>query len=216
MEFNRINRETHHEYLVGAGFFEVKRLKCIVGLGNPGKKYELTRHNVGFWAVDQLCDLWGITFQKEKWNSLMAEGIINGEKVILLKPLTYMNLSGEAVGAAVRFLKLPFENLLVIYDDMDIPLGQLRLRQKGSSGGHNGIKSIIQHLGTEHFNRIKIGIGRPPSYMSVIDYVLAPFQAADHELAASAAISAAKAVNEWLMNDFLSSMNKYNGAILRP
>jgi PTH1 family peptidyl-tRNA hydrolase len=168
-------------------------LKVIVGLGNPGKKYEMTKHNVGFWAVDQLSEKWGIPFQKEKWNSEIAEGIVNGEKVYLLKPLTYMNLSGEAVGAAIRFLKIPLENLLVIYDDMDIPLGQLRLRQKGSSGGHNGIKSLIHHLGTEQFNRIKIGIDRPPARMSVVDYVLAPFSELDHTLAADAALASAHA-----------------------
>jgi PTH1 family peptidyl-tRNA hydrolase len=191
-------------------------LKVIVGLGNPGKKYEMTKHNVGFWAVDQLSEKWGIPFQKEKWNSEIAEGIVNGEKVYLLKPLTYMNLSGEAVGAAIRFLKIPLENLLVIYDDMDIPLGQLRLRQKGSSGGHNGIKSLIHHLGTEQFNRIKIGIDRPPARMSVVDYVLAPFSELDHTLAADAALASAHAAEEWLKNDFLIAMNKYNGSFLRP
>lgn len=191
-------------------------MKCIVGLGNPGKKYELTKHNVGFWAVDQLSDQWDLPFQKEKWNSLVTEGVVSGEKVMLMKPLTYMNLSGEAVGAAVQFLKLPLEDLLVIYDDMDIPLGQLRLKQKGSAGGHNGIKSIIQHLGTEQWKRIKIGIGRPPEYMSVVDYVLAPFSDTEHKTAADAAIKTVEVVNEWLKNDFLSSMNKYNRATLSP
>jgi PTH1 family peptidyl-tRNA hydrolase len=190
-------------------------VKVIVGLGNPGRKYELTKHNVGFWAVDQLSDKWNLPFQKEKWHSAVAEGVVNGEKVYLLKPLTYMNLSGEAVGAVMRFLKLPIEDLLVIFDDMDIPLGQLRLRKKGSSGGHNGMKSLIQHLGTEQFNRIKIGINRPPSPMTVVDYVLAPFSDLDHTIAADAAIASAEAANEWLRNDFLSAMNKYNGAILR-
>lgn len=190
-------------------------MKVIVGLGNPGRKYELTKHNVGFWAVDQLSDKWNLPFQKEKWHSAVAEGVVNGEKVYLLKPLTYMNLSGEAVGAVMRFLKLPIEDLLVIFDDMDIPLGQLRLRKKGSSGGHNGMKSLIQHLGTEQFNRIKIGINRPPSPMTVVDYVLAPFSDLDHTIAADAAIASAEAANEWLRNDFLSAMNKYNGAILR-
>jgi PTH1 family peptidyl-tRNA hydrolase len=194
----------------------VRGVKVIVGLGNPGRKYELTKHNVGFWAVDQLSDKWDLPFQKEKWNSQVAEGVVGGEKVYLLKPLTYMNLSGEAVGAALRFLKLPIEDLLVIFDDMDIPLGQLRLRQKGSSGGHNGIKSLIQHLGTEQFNRVKIGINRPPARMTVVDYVLAPFSETDHPIAADAAIASAEAANEWMRNDFLSAMNKYNGAILRP
>jgi peptidyl-tRNA hydrolase, PTH1 family len=196
--------------------FEVRELKVIVGLGNPGKKYELTRHNIGFWAVDQLSNKWNIPFQKEKWNSMVAEGIVNGEKVFLLKPLTYMNLSGEAVGAAMRFLKLPSKDLLVIFDDMDIPLGQLRLRQKGSSGGHNGMKSIIQHLGTEQFNRIKVGINRPPAGRKVVDYVLEPFSEIDYLVAADVAIAAANATDEWLKNDFLIAMNKYNGEVPRP
>lgn len=191
-------------------------MKLIVGLGNPGREYELTKHNIGFWAVDQLSDQFNLPFQKEKWHSLVAKGIINGEKVILLKPLTYMNLSGEAIGAAVRFLKLSLKDLVVIFDDMDIPLGQLRLRQKGSSGGHNGMKSTVQHLKTEEFNRIKIGIGRPPAYMSVSDYVLSQFSADEHDLAATSAITAAEAVTEWIKNDFNSSMNKYNGAVKRP
>lgn len=190
---------------MGGGF-----VKVIVGLGNPGKKYEPTKHNVGFWAVDQLSDRWNVPFQKEKWHSQVAEGMVQGEKVILLKPLTYMNLSGEAVGAVVRFFQLEWEDLLVIYDDMDIPLGQLRLRQKGSAGGHNGIKSIIEHLGTKQFNRIKIGIDRPPARMSVVDHVLSPFSEDDHVLAADAAINAAKATESWLTDGFLIAMNKFN------
>lgn len=190
-------------------------MKVIVGLGNPGKQYELTRHNIGFWAVDQLSEKWNIPFQKEKWKSYVAEGVVHGEKVFLLKPFTYMNLSGEAVGAAMRFLKLSTKDLLVIFDDLDLPLGQLRLRQKGSSGGHNGMKSIISHLGTEEFNRIKIGIDRPPTGMKVVDYVLEPFSESDHLVADDAAIAAANAANEWLMHDFLIAMNKYNGAAPR-
>lgn len=191
-------------------------MKVIVGLGNPGKKYEITKHNIGFWAVDQLSEKWNLPFQKEKWSSFVAEGIVNGEKVFLLKPMTYMNLSGEAVGAAMRFLKILPHNLLVMFDDMDIPLGQLRLRQKGSSGGHNGMKSIISHLGSEQFNRIKIGINRPPAGMKVVDYVLEPFSEIDHVVAADAAITAANAADEWLQkNDFLIAMNKYNGTVPR-
>jgi PTH1 family peptidyl-tRNA hydrolase len=191
-------------------------LKVIVGLGNPGKKYEITKHNIGFWAVDQLSEKWNLPFQKEKFNSMVAEGNVDGEKVFLLKPQTYMNLSGEAVGAAMRFLKLSPQDLLVLFDDMDIPLGQLRLRQKGSSGGHNGMKSIISHLGSEQFNRIKIGINRPPAGRKVVDYVLEPFSEIDKAVAADAAITAANAADEWVRkNDFLLAMNKYNGAVPR-
>jgi PTH1 family peptidyl-tRNA hydrolase len=185
-------------------------VKVIVGLGNPGKKYEATKHNVGFWAVDQLSDHWNMPFQKEKWHSQVAEGIIHGEKVLLLKPQTYMNLSGEAVGAVVRFFQLDWEDLLVIYDDMDLPLGQLRLRQKGSAGGHNGIKSIIEHLGTKQFNRIKIGIDRPPAGMSVVNHVLSPFSEDDHQLVADAATYAAKATELWLTDGFFIAMNTFN------
>lgn len=185
-------------------------MKLIVGLGNPGKKYENTRHNIGFWVIDRLSEQWGIPLSKEKWKGMVGEGIVDGEKVVLLKPMTFMNLSGESVRPAMDWLKLSIEDLVVIYDDMDLPLGQVRLRLKGSAGGHNGMKSIIAHLGTDQFKRIKLGIGRPIS-ISVPDYVLSNFSADEMPFAKDASERGAKAVNTWVEESFLMAMNKYNG-----
>jgi PTH1 family peptidyl-tRNA hydrolase len=185
-------------------------MKLIVGLGNPGMKYAKTRHNVGFWVIDELSRRWGIPVTKEKWNSEVGEGVVRGEKVILMKPLTYMNLSGEAVRPALDWLKADLEDLCVIYDDLDLPPGQIRLRLKGSSGGHNGMKSIIAHLGTDQFKRIKIGIGRPQGPMPIPDYVLGTFSAAELEEISDAVGRAADAVSHWLESTFLEAMNDYN------
>ncbi|RAL23176.1 aminoacyl-tRNA hydrolase [Thermoflavimicrobium daqui] len=185
-------------------------MKFIVGLGNPGTKYQLTRHNIGFWVIDQLSEKWGIPVTKEKWKSLVGEGTVHGEKVILMKPLTFMNLSGEAVRPALDYLKGNIEDLVVIYDDLDLPLGQIRLRLKGSAGGHNGMKSIISHIGTQEFKRIKIGIDRPPVKISVPDYVLSPFSKEELSLAQEAAQISANAVDVWIYSNFLEAMNRFN------
>ena len=152
-------------------------MKWIAGLGNPGSKYEGTRHNVGFMAVDRMADRLGIRWTANaRCRASIAEGrLANGQTVVLLKPQTYMNLSGESVRAYMDYFKLPLEDFIVIYDDMDTEVGQLRLRYKGSAGGHNGIKSIIQHTGTEQFKRVRIGISRPPEGVEVIHYVLSDF-----------------------------------------
>jgi PTH1 family peptidyl-tRNA hydrolase len=152
-------------------------VKWIAGLGNPGGKYEGTRHNVGFMAVDRMAERLGLRWTTNaRCRAQIAEGrLANGETVVLLKPQTYMNLSGESVRAYMDYYKLPLEDFIVIYDDMDTEVGQLRLRYKGSAGGHNGIKSIIQHTGTEQFKRIRIGISRPPEGVDVIHYVLSDF-----------------------------------------
>lgn len=186
------------------------RLKLIVGLGNPGKKYELTRHNIGFWSIDLLSKRWGIPLNKEKWKGIVGEGVVNGEKVILLKPMTYMNLSGESIRPAMDWLKVDLEDLILIYDDLDLPLGQVRLRTKGSAGGHNGMKSTIAHLGTDQFKRIKLGIGRPVS-LSVPDYVLSPFSQEESPFAQDAADRGAQAVDTWIKESFLIAMNRFNG-----
>ncbi|MRG27021.1 MULTISPECIES: aminoacyl-tRNA hydrolase [Laceyella] len=185
-------------------------MKLIVGLGNPGIKYAQTRHNIGFWVIDRLSDEWGIPVNKEKWKAEVGEGVVRGEKVILMKPLTYMNLSGEAVRPAMDWLKADLDELVVVYDDLDLPPGQIRLRLKGSSGGHNGMKSLIQHLGTDQFKRIKIGIGRPQGRMPVPDYVLSPFHKSELELMADAVERSASAINCWLDKTFLEAMNRYN------
>lgn len=149
-------------------------MKLIVGLGNPGKEYEQTRHNAGFMVMDALADDLGVSINQVKFKGLYTKTKIKGEDVVLLKPTTYMNLSGEAVGEVMRFFKIDVEDLLVIYDDLDLPTGKLRIRDKGSAGGHNGIKSIIQHVGTQNFKRIRVGIDKS-SIIPVVDYVLGKF-----------------------------------------
>jgi PTH1 family peptidyl-tRNA hydrolase len=133
----------------------------LVGLGNPGAKYASTRHNMGFLAVDKLADLEGFRFSRLRFKAWTASAVLGGEKVLVMKPQTYMNLSGEAVGQAARFYKIPPERVLVISDDVSLPAGKIRIRSGGSAGGHNGLKSIIQHLGSDQFPRIKVGVGMP-------------------------------------------------------
>lgn len=186
------------------------RMKCIVGLGNPGKQYEQTRHNIGFEVVDTLSNRWNIPLSQSKFKGLYGIGLYNGEKVLLLKPLTYMNLSGESVRAVVDYYQLDLENILVIYDDLDLPVGKIRLRQKGSPGGHNGIKSITAHLGTQQFNRIRIGVDRPDTGMSVPDYVLGKFHQEERPIIREAAEKSADACEAWLGKPFLQVMNEYN------
>lgn len=149
-------------------------MKLIVGLGNIGKEYDETRHNAGFMTIDHFAEKHGFEFNKQKFDALIADGGVNGEKVILAKPTTYMNESGRSVRQIVDFYKLDPEDVLVVHDDMDLPTGRLRLRQKGSAGGHNGIKSIIAHLGTEKFKRLRIGIDHPEK-QKVVDWVLTRF-----------------------------------------
>jgi len=185
-------------------------VKIIIGLGNPGRKYEDTRHNVGFMAIDKISNQWGLPVQHAKFRAIVGEGRIETEKVLLVKPQTYMNLSGESVAEILKFYKLTPDDLLVIYDDLDLPTGQLRLREKGSAGGHNGIKSLIQHLGTQEFKRIKVGIGRPEPGRSVSDYVLQAFSAAEKPLIDQAVEHAADAAVMWTRDPFVKVMNHYN------
>ena len=188
--------------------------KLVVGLGNPGKQYAQTRHNVGFWCVLRIMETVRAGVAKEKWRSLVAEATIQGERVYLLQPLTYMNLSGEAVRAAIDFLKLENlqRNLIVVYDDMDLPVGKIRLREKGSAGGHNGMKSIIEHLGTEAFPRIRIGIGRPEFDIVVTDYVLSRFSGPERSIVETAVIRAADAAVAACTVPFATVMNLFNSA----
>ena len=189
---------------------EGEHVKLIVGLGNPGKEYEKTRHNIGFQTIDRLSEKWEIPLTKTKFQGLFGQGIVKGEKVLLLKPLTYMNRSGEAIAPLMNYFNIPLENILVIYDELDLPTGKIRLRFKGSSGGHNGIKSIINHLGTQEFKRIRIGIDRPDSDMSVVDYVLGKFTDQENELIDDAIERAASACQMWLEKPFAECMNIYN------
>jgi len=185
-------------------------MRVIVGLGNPGHEYANTRHNVGFWVIDRLSDAWRIPLLKEKWKAIVGEGWIHNEKVLLVKPQTYMNLSGEAVRKICNFFQLELTQLLVIYDDLDLPVGKIRLRVKGSSGGHNGMKSIIEHLHSKHIQRIKIGIGRPKETSMVTEYVLSPFAENERAIIEEAVEQSAQAVEAWLQYGFQYAMNQYN------
>ena len=157
-------------------------MKVIVGLGNPGKKYENTRHNIGFAAIDYIAEKEGININTGKHKALVGSGYIDGVKVLLVKPQTFMNLSGESLRLIMDFYKLEPEDFLVIFDDIDLDVGRIRIRRKGSAGGHNGIKSIISHLGSMEFPRIKIGVGAKPPGYDLADYVLGHFSKADQEI----------------------------------
>ncbi|MBJ8112465.1 aminoacyl-tRNA hydrolase [Bacillus cereus group sp. N6] len=186
------------------------RMKLIVGLGNPGREYELTRHNIGFMAIDELAKRWNISLNEQKFKGVFGAGFVNGEKVILLKPLTYMNLSGESIRPLMDYYKIDVEDFVVLYDDLDIPVGKLRLRMKGSAGGHNGVKSTISHLGTQEFQRIRMGIDRPKNGMKVVDYVLGRFTSEEIPDVSYSIEKAADACEEWLNKPFLQIMNTFN------
>ncbi|ADK02860.1 TPA: aminoacyl-tRNA hydrolase [Bacillus cereus biovar anthracis] len=186
------------------------RMKLIVGLGNPGREYELTRHNIGFMAIDELAKRWNISLNEQKFKGVFGAGFVNGEKVILLKPLTYMNLSGESIRPLMDYYKIDVEDFVVLYDDLDIPVGKLRLRMKGSAGGHNGVKSTISHLGTQEFQRIRMGIDRPKNGMKVVDYVLGRFTSKEIPDVNHSIEKAADACEEWLNKPFLQIMNTFN------
>jgi len=185
-------------------------MKLIVGLGNPGREYEKTRHNIGFEVIDALSSQLSISLNESKFKSIFGKGLINGEKVILMKPLTYMNLSGEAIRPLMDYYNLSIEDLLVIYDDLDLPVGKIRLRQRGSAGGHNGIKSTIAHLGSETFNRIRIGIDRPQHGISVPHYVLGKFSKEEWMVMEEVIKKCTEACQLWIGKPFLEVMNVFN------
>lgn len=188
----------------------VKKMKLIVGLGNPGKQYEYTRHNIGFECIDALSKKWDAPLNQMKFNGMYTTIHRPEGKVMLLKPLTYMNLSGESVRPIIEYYDIEIEDLIVIYDDLDLEVGKLRLRQKGSAGGHNGIKSLIQHLGTQEFNRIRVGISRPPAGMKVPDYVLSKFLKEEDSVIQNAIDKTVAAVESSLSKKFLDVMNEFN------
>lgn len=188
----------------------------IVGLGNPSKEYENTRHNIGFAAIDMLAEKYNISVNDVKHKALVGKGVINGNKVILVKPLTYMNLSGEAVRAVIDYYKVDEEEeLLVIYDDISLDVGQLRVRKKGSAGGHNGIKNIIAHLGHDTFKRIKVGVGEKPKGYDLADYVLGHFNEKDKATLKEGMENINGAVNLILEGKTDEAMNHYNTKVKR-
>lgn len=182
----------------------------IAGLGNPSKEYDRTRHNVGFSVIDVLADRYGISVNEKKHKALCGKGMIEGEKVILVKPQTFMNLSGESIQAVMNFYKVEPTEVIVIYDDISLPPGQLRIRQKGSAGGHNGIKNIIAHLGTQEFPRIKVGIGEKPSGMDLAAYVLSRFSQGEQREMDEAYRAAAAAAVMMMTDGSERAMNQYN------
>lgn len=190
---------------------ERQNMYIIAGLGNPESKYDKTRHNIGFRLIDELAARNGITFSDRKHNGLVGKGIISGEKVILLKPLTYMNLSGECVGPAADYYKVEPENVIILFDDISLDVGRIRIRKKGSAGGHNGIKSIIAHLGSENFPRLKFGVGDKPKEMDLADYVLGRFSSQDEATVSEGIKRACEAVECMIGEGCDAAMNKYNG-----
>ncbi len=188
-----------------------RKMFIITGLGNPDKQYEGTRHNVGFDVIDRLADKYNISVDTKKHRAYIGKGIIEGQKVILAKPQTYMNLSGESVRSLVDYYKIdPEQELLVIYDDIDLGVGSLRIREKGSAGGHNGIKNIIAHLGTQVFPRIRVGVGEKPKGYDLADYVLGHFSKAERELMDQGYDNAVHAAGLIVSGEIKEAMNEYN------
>ena len=185
-------------------------MKIIAGLGNPGQKYDKTKHNTGFMTMDHYLDEKGLSLDKDKFEGLWTKQKINGEDVILLEPQTYMNESGRSVSQVANFFKVDPEDILIIQDDMDMPIGKIRIRANGKSGGHNGIKSIIRDLGTEKFNRLKIGI-RHPKNATVVSWVLTPFNDEQQKLMDDSFDTSVKIIDDFIAGrDSQYLMNKYN------
>ncbi len=185
-------------------------MKLIVGLGNPTKAYDGTRHNVGFGVITELADKHRIAVDTKKHKALIGKGIIGGEKVILAKPQTFMNLSGESVREIVDYYQITMEDILIIFDDISLDVGQLRIRAKGSAGGHNGVKSIIAHLGSDAFARIKVGVGEKPAKMDLADYVLGRFHGEELAQIREGVEQAAVAAELIVSDQLQTAMNRYN------
>lgn len=188
----------------------MENLFVIAGLGNPGRKYDNTRHNVGFDTIDLLSSKHGIKVSKVNFKAITGDGRIGGERVLLVKPQTFMNLSGESVREIVEWYKLPMSRLLLVYDDVDLPMGRVRIRAKGSSGSHNGMKSVIYQLGSDEFPRIRIGIGSAPEGWDLADYVLSRFGSEDRKTIDGSVANAASAAAVWISSGIEAAMNQYN------
>ncbi len=188
-----------------------RKVYCIVGLGNPEKKYENTRHNIGFDVIDRIAEKYSIAVRERGFKALFGKGIIEGQRVILVKPQTYMNLSGESVREVIDYYKIDAgEELIVISDDISLEVGGIRIRKKGSAGGHNGLKNIIQHLGTERFQRIRMGVGEKPKEWDLVDYVLGHFPKEERESVDESIGKAAEAVGIMVSEGADKAMNAFN------
>jgi PTH1 family peptidyl-tRNA hydrolase len=185
-------------------------MHVVVGLGNPGNQYAQTKHNIGFITVDYLAEQHNIKINKIKHKAVIGEGTIGGEKILLVKPQTYMNLSGQSVMDIVNFYKVPLENLIVIYDDIDLPVGKVRIRPNGSSGTHNGMRNIIYLLNNQEFPRVRIGVGKQPDYMDLGDYVMTKFNSEEKPLMEEAIKKSVMAIEEIVKSGINTAMNKYN------
>lgn len=186
-------------------------MKLIVGLGNIGKEYEATRHNIGFMVADAIAKKHEVSFNKEERDAMVAEFRVGGEKILIIKPTTFMNDSGVAVGQFARFYNIAPKDIVIIHDDMDLPVGFLRIRPNGSSGGHNGIKSVQSHLGTDGFVRFRVGIGHPVhEHKVVLDYVLTKFNQEEQKIMTNTIDNVANAADAWITDELEKVMNKYN------
>lgn len=185
----------------------------VVGLGNPGREYRDSRHNVGFMLIDQLAEELAIKMSRVQQRAIIGAGMLEGAKLILAKPQTFMNLSGNSVASLVRFYKIPFDRVIVAHDDIDLPFGVLRLRPGGGSAGHKGIQSIIERLGTQQFARLRIGVGRPPGSKQGANYVLQEFSKDESEELAVILREAAQAVRVFVLRGIEQAMNQFNGSV---
>ncbi len=185
-------------------------MKIIAGLGNPGNKFAGTRHNVGFSTIVYLGDKYNIRFTEKKHKAVYGTGIIEGEKVILAMPQTFMNLSGESVRELADYYKCGLEDIIIVYDDIDLPIGKIRIREKGSAGGHNGMKNIIVHLGSQEFVRVRVGVGKKPDNMDLADYVLSRFTRVEIPDIRTGCEMAGEAVEVILKDGAAAAMNKFN------
>ncbi len=186
----------------------------IAGLGNPGSDYRHNRHNVGFMVVDGLASALGAPIQRVEMRALVGKGLLDGSRVILAKPQTYMNKSGQSVAPLARFYKVPLEHILVIHDDLDLPFGSLRLRPLGGTGGQKGMESIVSQLGTREFPRMRVGIGRPPGRMDPADYVLHNFNPDEQEMLPELLERAVEAVRSFILEGIEMAMNRFNGSLI--
>ena len=189
-------------------------MKIIIGLGNPGRQYEDTRHNAGFMVVDKFADKHGVDISKARFNALLGEVFVNGEKVVLVKPMTYMNNSGQAVGEVLNFYKPDLEDIIVVVDDIEIELGMLRIRAKNGKGTHNGLKSIFAHLKTDDYAKMKLGVGKFKRDMDLADFVLARPSKEDDEVIDDLIDRAVDALDEFTASPIDIVMNKFNGSVL--